>query len=286
MMSVDSRIFNRLLSAWRRAIGVLISPPSAISGAVRLKPTEIARGISSQVDGTALINRAETQPNPPSLGGKQAIVASHAPATSAPNRIEFFQMPKAHDEFEAELTSHLQTTMKNLQSQFIHPKNFERFYHGSSWGNADPADQTDLVSHSHEITIPLKGIVDHDLGLIPRYAADIAQGMFRQFQGHLFGTLEKTTEKTGNVVDVAQIGNLAEAFLEMLRKIEFSVDEHGNISRPSCVASPEQHRKLRSAIRKKGRDFMKTIRETIAEKDYSALEEERNRLSKFADLND
>jgi hypothetical protein len=77
----------------------------------------------------------------------------------------------------------------------------------------------------------------------------------------------------------------AEALLEMLKTIEFSVNENGQVELPSLHMGPEGAQALIDELNKQDDEFHKEVERIKKEKTASAIEKEKARLSKYQAIN-
>ena len=87
----------------------------------------------------------------------------------------------------------------------------------------------------HLWEIPYDEIIMGDLSLIDRKISGVANDMRRQFMDMLYTSLSAATERSGNVVDAKKIGSIPASFLEMLKKVEFSVGRDGKVNLPEKI---------------------------------------------------
>ncbi len=105
--------------------------------------------------------------------------------------------------------------------------------------------------------------------------------MKRQFFEMLYGTLSETCDEHGQTVSVDPEKGFPAAFLEMLEKIEFSVDRQGNVSLPEMHVGAEMGAKLIAQLEAQPQEFKDQIELVKARKSSDALEREASRKAKF-----
>jgi hypothetical protein len=168
---------------------------------------------------------------------------------------------------------HMQNVMKTLN-----PRNVQRMYHGVSWrthsGDASAKEPSTMKQHQIEHVVKFEDVVAHRLEIIPLTIRSIVGGMQDQLMSQLY-----STEKSGNVVNAGQVGSNTLAFLEMLKKIEFGVDEEGRVTLPELHLAPGNP--LFEQLQKAGPEFEAEVDRVIQEKSAKALERERERISRF-----
>lgn len=97
---------------------------------------------------------------------------------------------------------------------------------------------------STEITADLDAVRAGDYDVFHAELDQAAESMAEQLVGYFVETLGKVTDGTGNVVDAGGRPLSFELIYEMLDKIEPSVDDDGNLVRPTLMMHPDQADKL------------------------------------------
>ena len=98
---------------------------------------------------------------------------------------------------------------------------------------------------STEVTSDLKAVRDADYEQLYQAMFESADAMAEQLVGYFVESIGKVTEGTGNVVDAGGRPFGFEVLYETLEKLEFSVDEKGELVMPSLVMNPADAEKLR-----------------------------------------
>ena len=201
-----------------------------------------------------------------------------------PDRQELFTFHDAQSEFDEAANEIIRRFLEKQRDTVIASENVISYSHGERWmaWQKDDEDKThEFQKHSHEESITFQDIIDHKISILAEYIHAMAEGVFSQFMTTLYQTLHEATERTGNVVDAKKHGSQAEAFLEMLRKIEFGVDRYGAVSRPQIHLSPEMADKLMKDLEAQGVEFRQKVEELTAAKEAAALEREEKRKAGF-----
>ena len=173
----------------------------------------------------------------------------------------------------------------NRQSTYeiMNPRNVESFRHGVKWrthsGDEEAKKISTMTQHTAEISIGFKQIVGHELTTLPNAINSIVETMRSQLMNSLFEVVTKSTEKSGNVVSAKEFPSGTEAFLETIRKIKFGVDETGKVTFPEIHVGPGNP--LQEQLANASPEFMAKVDEITAQKSAEALEEERQRISKY-----
>ena len=164
----------------------------------------------------------------------------------------------------------------------ISDQNSLAYRHGGEWSSShNPVTQefSRFQSARVEASIPFEHIVDHRLNAISEYVDRMVEGLERSFMRTLFGLIDATTEKTGNIVQSS--GNPAQDFLDVLSKVETGVDRYGRPDMPSIFAAPNTGERLLREIEAQPEEFQRRVEELKAEKEKSATASEVHRITRF-----
>lgn len=137
----------------------------------------------------------------------------------------------------------------------------------------------DLKAISAEVTISFERIADADLSIIDESVGSIFEQLHGAQQSAMYQLVSETCDRTGNVVNAAPIG-FAEAFCQMLEKIQFSVSESGTVQLPQIHTGSDPS-KLIDELKGQGQAYDEMINEIIARKKDEALRAEGERKAKF-----
>jgi hypothetical protein len=195
-----------------------------------------------------------------------------------------FSFARVGTEFEAELLELIHELLEAERSKFINPENALSFAHGGRWledKGPDEVGESGFVEHGHELVLQLQDVVAQKLDVLPHYVSDIVSTFTKSFIKSVYDKIEEVTDRTGNVVDQKKHASPAMAFVEILEKIQFSVDREGNVSRPTLHLGKEAHEKLHASLEAGGKELKAKIEEITKRKEAEALEREQARRKKF-----
>jgi hypothetical protein len=171
----------------------------------------------------------------------------------------------------------------------ISKENTETFYHGRTF----VYQQDDLSTHEGEFRkqstkydLEMESILSGDLQAFPRFLETTVNDFVRQMKQLLFQRAGEAAESVGNTVDAREHSSIADAYLEMFRKVEFGVDKAGEISRPELFLHPDTAKRLEAELSKQGPEFRQAIQTLTNQKIVDAFRRERERLSKFKSADD
>ena len=177
----------------------------------------------------------------------------------------------------------VRTLADDLHAKLIPLKNRNTFNHGLHWQshNSDQPDEiSSLSEQSISASLKIQDIINNDIGKLFTMCEQLARGIHENLTRSMYKKISETTERTGNTVSV-QNGQTAAAFLEMLRKIELGVDEHGNPTMPQLHTSPDTADKLIKALSEQGPEYQAEVNRIKAEKIAQAQERENARRARF-----
>lgn len=200
----------------------------------------------------------------------------------------YFQDKRVASALQKSITEFLSVVQKEIVSRYLSPENTHRLRHGGQWEHPGlpNAVNGDIEQHSSVAEIRFEDIVNHDLGLIDRFAQKFAQDMERQFAQMMYSTISTACDQTGNTVDAKASGDLCEAFAEMLEKIEFCSDKFGNVKLPEIHAGSEAASNLKKAVEDAPPEFHIRMEKIKARKIAEALDREAKRKARFVRYGD
>lgn len=190
--------------------------------------------------------------------------------------------------FNTAFTQRLAKLQYEAISQYISPGNTHRFRHGGDWNHpgAPEAINGGMQTHSAIIETQFQDLVDNDLGSIDRAAQHFIETMHRQFAQMLYSTVGAACDQTGNTVDAKAEGSLANAFMAMMEKVQFSVDKNGKVNLPEVHVAPDIGARMIAALEATPPEYKARLEILKARKIEEALEREAERKAKFARYGD
>ncbi|WP_311272895.1 MULTISPECIES: hypothetical protein [unclassified Rhizobium] len=187
-------------------------------------------------------------------------------------------------EFSEAFTTQVAAGLQKRREELISPRNSQKFSHGRMW-KTKPTEHGDeageMRAHSFEFSSRFDDVVNHDLAKFVEARNRLVEGLMRQFEASLYQTISQSTEKSGNTVALSAGQSLAEGFLAVLEKIEFGIDENGEVSFPQFHIGRESFKKTIADLEAQGPEFTNRVEQVKAEKSELARQRERERLAKF-----
>ena len=195
----------------------------------------------------------------------------------------YFSEELGAEDFDLSFNKLFNQIRKNSISKYLTAENTQRFKHGS--GYVHPAAPEVLVGsmkkHSTETVVSFDKLINHDLTVIDQVLQQAANSLEVQFVEMMFSSVSAAAESVGNTVDIKGAGSTCEAFAQMLEKVEFSLDKHGNVILPSMMAGPLAYQSFQKSLAEAPPDFLERIETIKARKTAEAREREVQRKARF-----
>lgn len=206
-----------------------------------------------------------------------------APGANAPAPRPEYGSYVAEARAISEASAKLIATLARTELHRIVPEeNTRHFRHGTGWASPaspDPSpDEAKIVSQ--EYSLRFDDIIAQDLAIIPRSFREIADGLARAQIGNVIEAISEGADRSGNIVDGVN-RPFADAFIEMIEKIEFGVDAKGEVELPSILAAPDEVNRMVAALESQPPEYQARAEALIEEKKKAALAREEARLSRF-----
>lgn len=204
------------------------------------------------------------------------------PLSEPKRRLRPFQYGQRQRSLTDAINSRAIEAVHARRSRLIPDQNALAYRHGQEWStshNPDSEDFSQFQTVSTEATVPFYQIVDHRIYAIAGYISQVADGMEKELFRTVFGLINRTTEKTGNVVRSS--GNNASDFLAMLRKIETGCDRYGRATMPTIYTGLGVGQKVFNELDQRPVEFKREVEELKIAKEKSAISQEARRISRF-----
>ena len=202
---------------------------------------------------------------------------------NAQNRRVPFIDPRGGRQFSEKFRSTVAEIVRDRGEELIPAENHQRFYHGRSWTmTREDGTQvrTNIQGHTARGELGFTEIIQCQFSALPKLINSIATAMSDTIEKSLYIRVAEDAAAVGNTASA--LGRpTPEVLLEMIRKIEFSVDRTGKISVPSIHTSPENAKRLSEEIAMAGPAFEAEMNQLMHEKEAEAIERENTRLARF-----
>lgn len=185
-------------------------------------------------------------------------------------------------EFQNGVSKFLREALDASVKEMIAPENVMRLRHGRTWTHSsDLSEPGTMQVHSAQMELGFADVAQNNMAAFKEFLVDMA-GQFRdELHKNMYSVVEESTAKSGNVVSTAKEGSFPQAFLEMLKKIEFGVDSNGQVSLPSLHVGPGQAEKMIAELQAQGEEFHAEVESVKRQKIEAAFARERDRLARF-----
>lgn len=166
----------------------------------------------------------------------------------------------------------------------IPERNVLKFFHGDAFETPiveGYGGQGRFQKSQVPFTVARTALVDNDFSELLRHLEIVAEAFASQQGKRFYEVAAESAESVGNVVDASSGIPIAEAYLALLEKPEYGVDENGQVTRPSLHMHPDVMARIRPVLEAQGPEFHATIDEIVKRKSAEALARELARKSKF-----
>jgi hypothetical protein len=192
-----------------------------------------------------------------------------------------FQYSSELDKFDSAFEESLRAYLGTKRAQLMPAENVQAYRHGTAWKSGASEEVSEMQSHEHRMAIKFNDVIAHDVSAMRRTFLELADAMHTTIVQMMYSTVSEAANAVGNTVSVKAAGSHTKAFLEMLKKIEFGVDRHGNPTLPEIHASPQMVDAFLKELQRQGPEFENEVQRIKQEKIAHALEREQERLSRF-----
>jgi hypothetical protein len=209
----------------------------------------------------------------------------HHPQAETPQdeqRREFGSYVRENSAVQQSVTEAIGALARKRVHEFIPEENTRRFMHGTAWSAPASPDMApgEMTTISDVFEMKWADIADHNLSIISRSITEIATSMADQQVKNLFQSVSRVCDQSGNVVDAVE-RSIADAFMEMIEKIEFGVDANGEVSLPSIYVGPDMADRILKELQDQPPEYQARAEALIEEKKAAALTTEEARLKRF-----
>jgi hypothetical protein len=179
---------------------------------------------------------------------------------------------------------HVGRLVQDSLTHMVAPENKLRLHHGRSWGDGRDGlggSQGNVKLTSVESSVAFDSVMRNDTSALRDFVKSVSEQMSADMRKNIFATVSAAADSTGNVVSMAAAGSPSNAFLEMLRKIEFGVNSTGEISLPAIHLSADMWKTMFDDLNAQGPEFRTEVERIKREKSQAALQREQARRDKY-----
>jgi hypothetical protein len=197
-------------------------------------------------------------------------------------RSEFGSYTRQTKAIEAAVGKAIAVIANRRVHEFIPEENTRRFMHGAGWSSPGDPDRApdEMIRIEDVFTLRWSDVIDHNLSIISASINSVANNMADKQIKHLFESVSKACDRSGNMVDGSQ-RSIPEAFMEMLEKIEFGVGANGDVSLPSIYVGPDMGDRILKELHGQPPEFQTRAETLIENKKAEALQKEEARLKRY-----
>ena len=168
-------------------------------------------------------------------------------------------------------------------SQYVSKDNMHSFQHGRSWLTVreDGTEESSFKEAGVELSIGYEDLIRNDINQFFQFLNTFIEGFTSQTMQGMFRTISESCDKVGNTVNQKEHASQAEAFLEMLKKVEFSVNKNGQVELPQIHVGPGAAEPLMQSLEAQDEEFHAEVERIKQEKSEAALKKEKVRLNRY-----
>jgi hypothetical protein len=195
-----------------------------------------------------------------------------------------FLFARETEKFSGKFRELVSGVVAHKRSTLMQAENTLAYYHGHSWrqhASWQPDKVSTLKEFEHEILLKLDDVRNNNISRLRELIDNLTSEMQKAFFQMMYAELDSATKSTGNTVDAKAVGSKAEAFIQMLEKIDFGVDRKGQPTVPSIHAAPETVEALLIELKSQGPEFEQRVESIKVRKKAEALQREKERRGRF-----
>lgn len=198
-----------------------------------------------------------------------------------------FPYKRESKEFGEALLEMAVRVQRDKISQYISKENMHSFRHGRSWLTIreNGTEESSFKEAGVELNISYEDILKNDVNQFFQFFETFVEGFTSKTIQSMFQTISESCDKVGNTVNQKEYRSQAEAFLEMLKKVEFSVNDNGQVELPKIHVGPDAAELLIKSLEAQGEEFHAEVEKIKQEKCEAALKRENERLNRYKGIN-
>lgn len=204
------------------------------------------------------------------------------------DRRAFFAYDAAAETISKAFTREIGKAANAFVASFMPPENVQSFAHGNGWQNPGAADARDsgMMAHTAEFATKYDDVIGHDIGMIDKAIANVANQLQSQFSQMFFDNVGSAAESVGNVVD-AQGLPPEELYYRGLETVEVSANPDLTIRWPTVMGGgTDLSKRMDDAVAAADEAFKTRLEALKAQKAKVARERETARQARFARYGD
>ncbi len=195
-----------------------------------------------------------------------------------------FAFNDAAGRFQTAMHQEVARSIHAAMTQHIPERNLQLYSHGRGWSYPTASGesvQSEFQLCSVPTAIAIPDIIAADLEAIPRYIEEAACKFQAETLTRLSARVESVTQQTGNVVTWGKGRSAADAFLELIQKVDFGVDENGKVTLPEFMNTDPKFFAELTEYQAAHPEFTQKVDEIKTKKAQEALQREAARKARF-----
>ena len=168
-------------------------------------------------------------------------------------------------------------------SRYASKDNMHSFRHGGSWLTVreNETEESSFKEVGVELSVGYEDITKNDINQLFQLLDTFIEELSSKTIQGMFQTISESCDKVGNTVNQKEHSSQAEAFLEMLKKVEFSVNENGQVELPQIHVGTGAAEPLIQSLEAQDEEFHAEVERIKQEKSEAALKKEKLRLNRY-----
>jgi hypothetical protein len=174
-------------------------------------------------------------------------------------------------------------TLERLRGEYMSSENTQSFMHGVEWqphNSSSPDEVSTLQRQSFYLSLPKEQIIEANVIALFQKADELAAEIDASTRQMLYTKVSEAAERVGNTVN-AKSKAPAEAFYEMIQRLEFGVNRNGEPTRPQIHLGTEALQALRNDPLQGDPAFAQKMEALIQSKMNDARARETERVARF-----
>ncbi len=168
-------------------------------------------------------------------------------------------------------------------SQHISKENMHSFQHGGHWltVRGDGTEESSFKEAGVELIVGYEDLIKNDINQLFQSTKTLVEGFTSQTVQGMLQTITEICDEVENTVNQKEYACPAEAFLETLKKVEFSVNENGQVELPNIHIGTDAAEILMQSLEAQDEEFRSECERIKQEKSEAALKKEKVRLNRY-----
>jgi hypothetical protein len=163
----------------------------------------------------------------------------------------------------------------------ISERNTLHFCHGGTFSTAPGSEPGQFQLFTYPVSLPLDALKENNASVLLNLTAELAEKVAESQMKRLYEVAGEGAERVGNALAPTPDRPLAETFIEMAERVDYSVGEDGQVHFPSFHLHPNTAERILPELKAQEAQYAEKMEELHQRKIAEALARERERLAKF-----